>query len=282
MAGGIDWFRWHHGSITDPKFPLIASKAKARFGDVVAVWAFLLEKASAEADRGYIGPVDFETLDFMLTAEEGTSVRILDAMTARGLIEGNRIAAWDKRQPKRERDTDNSAERTRAYRERQKSHGDDSESRVTPSDAKEHQRNARGEERREEEKTPTDVGVAPLKRATKRCPASFSPTPGLMAWASAEFPSVDVAAATAKLRDHTFGTARTDWPATWRNWIRSESEFKASRGVPAADVRTTTVPAKPGKDPTLQRLEADALTAAPVPQATREFLAKLKPSGATQ
>ena len=25
MAGCIDWFRWHHGSVTDPKFKLIAA-----------------------------------------------------------------------------------------------------------------------------------------------------------------------------------------------------------------------------------------------------------------
>ena len=28
MAGGIDWFRWHHGSVTDPKFQLVARKSK--------------------------------------------------------------------------------------------------------------------------------------------------------------------------------------------------------------------------------------------------------------
>jgi len=49
-----------------------------------------------------------------------------------------------------------------------------------------------------------------------------------------------------------------------------------------AEIRTTTVPAKPGKDPTLLAIEADRKAAAPVPQATREFLAKLKPTGATQ
>ncbi len=47
MAGGIDWFRWHHGSVTDPKFQLIAKKAGGRVGDVIAVWAALLENGSA-------------------------------------------------------------------------------------------------------------------------------------------------------------------------------------------------------------------------------------------
>lgn len=49
-----------------------------------------------------------------------------------------------------------------------------------------------------------------------------------------------------------------------------------------ADIRTATVPAKPGKDPTLLRLEADARNAAPAPQSVGDLLAKLKTTGATQ
>lgn len=118
MAGGIDWFRWHHGSVTDPKFQLVAKKASARLGDVLAIWAFILEMASADSNRGTIGPVDFESLDFMLGADEGTSARVIEAMTARGLIFGGRIASWEKRQPKRERESDNSTPRVQALRDR--------------------------------------------------------------------------------------------------------------------------------------------------------------------
>lgn len=150
MAGGIDWFRWHHGSVTDPKFGLIAKKAGVRVSDAIAMWAFVLENASAEADRGTIGQLDFEAIEHLLGLEDGQAIRILDAMTQRGLIEGSRISSWDKRQPKRERDTDNSADRTRAYRERQKQQGDDARSHVTPCDATERQKNAREEESREE------------------------------------------------------------------------------------------------------------------------------------
>jgi hypothetical protein len=144
MAGGIDWFRWHHGSVTDPKFQLVARKANARLGDVITVWAFVLEKASADVERGTIGEIDFETMDFLLGAEDGTSVRIFDAMTARGLIVGSRIAAWEKRQPKREREDDNSTERSRAFRERQRH--------ATPCNANDGTETPREEKRREEKK----------------------------------------------------------------------------------------------------------------------------------
>lgn len=155
MAGGIDWFRWHHGSVTDPKFQLVAKKAGVRLGDVIAVWAFVLEKASADADRGAIGPIDFETLDFLLGTDDGAAARILDAMTQRGLIEGSRVAKWEERQPKKEDDTAN--ERKRRQREREHAErmatlvtGDESPD-VTPSHADVTPRHAREEERREED-----------------------------------------------------------------------------------------------------------------------------------
>jgi hypothetical protein len=116
MAGGIDWFRWHHGSVTDPKFQLVARKAQARFGDVMTVWAFILEAASANAQRGRTGDLDAEAIDCLLGAEEGTTQRILSAMRDRGLYDGDAIPAWDKRQPKREDET--AAERKRKQRER--------------------------------------------------------------------------------------------------------------------------------------------------------------------
>lgn len=160
MAGGIDWFRWHHGSVTDPKFGLVAKKAGARVSDVIAMWAFVLETASADSDRGSIGVLDFEAIDHLMGFDDGQAARILDALTQRGLIDGSRVASWDKRQPKRERDTDNSAERTRAYRERQQATKEAAESHVTPCDASDNQRNARGEERRVEEiNTPPNGGV---------------------------------------------------------------------------------------------------------------------------
>lgn len=44
--------------------------------------------------------------------------------------------------------------------------------------------------------------------------------------------------------------------------------------APAADVRTTTVPAKPGRDPALVRLDQDAAKAKPMPPEIRQALAQ--------
>ena len=120
MANGIDWFRWHHGSVNDPKFGLIAKKASARVGDVIAVWALVLEQASANVDRGAYADIDYEATDFLLGAEDGTTARIVEAMRARGLITGDRVTRWEDRQPKRERVDTTAAERKRAQRDRER------------------------------------------------------------------------------------------------------------------------------------------------------------------
>lgn len=147
MAGGIDWFRWHHGSVTDPKFQLIAKKAGARVGDVVAVWAFILEAASMAEDRGNPGELDFESMDCLLGMDDGLSSSIHAQLIQRGMVDAtdSRVTSWDKRQPKRERD-DSSAERTRAWRAKQNKETP-CDATVTPCDATE---TPRVEESREE------------------------------------------------------------------------------------------------------------------------------------
>lgn len=161
MAGGIDWFRWHHGTVTDPKFGVVAKKSGSRVSDVIAVWAFVLESASAEADRGQVGNIDHEALDFLLGLDDGQSFRIVEQMYSRALIStyDGRVCSWDKRQPKRERESDDSTERVRAHRQRQKEQSETKESQVTPCNAVQHQETPREEERREELKQAPTVHV---------------------------------------------------------------------------------------------------------------------------
>jgi hypothetical protein len=116
----MHWFRWHHGSVTDPKFQLVARRAGASLPDVLAVWAYLLEQASASADRGSPGSVDAEALDclFGFPATDTRTADILAAMEQRGLtLPDGSIASWSKRQPRREREDDTAAERKRRQRE---------------------------------------------------------------------------------------------------------------------------------------------------------------------
>lgn len=177
MAGGIDWFRWHHGSVTDPKFQLVARKAGASLPDVLAVWAYVLEKASAAEFRGCFGELDPEAIDCLFGFDDGTTDAILAAMVQRKLIADEYIVAWEKRQPKREDDT--AAERKRRQREREHEMaiaacvtGGESRN-VTHGHAEVTRGHDRGEESREEKKEDTHATqvepVVPPTAAGRAC-----------------------------------------------------------------------------------------------------------------
>jgi len=155
---GMDWFRWHHGSVTDPKFQLVARKAGASVAEVIAVWATLLEEASQADIRGCHGVLDFEAIDCALGLADGKTAAIHRLMAERNLVdaESNTIAAWDKRQPKREREDNTSTERSRTHRanKAQATAEATTGSHATPCNATDSQETPRGEERREEKKEP--------------------------------------------------------------------------------------------------------------------------------
>ena len=114
----IDWFRWHHGSISDPKFTVIARKSKQPRSLVLAVWAALLETASQADDRGSLEGVEIDTIAACLDVEEDAVSAIYQAAVDKGLIADGRIASWDRRQVYRE--DDDSKDRVRRFREKQK------------------------------------------------------------------------------------------------------------------------------------------------------------------
>lgn len=66
--------------------------------------------------------------------------------------------------------------------------------------------------------------VASKPRPSRKPPPDFALTPEIRAWAAEHAPQVDADAELAKMLDHTFATARTDWPGTLRNWLRKAQE----------------------------------------------------------
>lgn len=116
----MDWFRWHHGSVADPKWRLVARRAKVRVADVVAVWAMMLEAASANRElRGVISGWLDEAAAVCLDLDEKEVAAIREAMQG-VTLEGMTVTGWDKRQPKRERDEGGaSTARSQAHRHRQ-------------------------------------------------------------------------------------------------------------------------------------------------------------------
>lgn len=143
----MDWLRWWHGTVTDPKFQRIARMADSTVGEVLAVWACLLESASAVPEcgatvtacdvtcdgsdagvthvtRGDVSNFDCDDHDVLLGFSDGKCAQIVAALAERGMISAGRLASWDERQPalrdsagKRQ---SSSAARTAAYRQRKK------------------------------------------------------------------------------------------------------------------------------------------------------------------
>lgn len=130
----IDWFRHWHGMSTDPKFRAVAKRAGRQTCEVVSLFSAMMENASANEDeRGTLRNWCHEDMGVALDIEAEHVEAIYRAMQGK-LLDGDKLMGWERRQPQRERD-DSSAERTRAWRERQRTQRDASERHVTPRDA---------------------------------------------------------------------------------------------------------------------------------------------------
>ena len=148
----MEWFRWYHGAISDPKWPLIAKKSGQNIGTVVSIWAAILEHASQNSERGSVVGFDPDTIDALYGYEDGTTVTVCNAMKRHGVLhETEHVISWEKRQPKRERE-DSSGDRVRRFREKQKlnnaEHIDDSNANETPCNASVTQETPRTEQNR--------------------------------------------------------------------------------------------------------------------------------------
>lgn len=113
-----DWFRSWHGAPTDNKWLVIGRKAGVSPGVVSAVVWALLDHASQVSERGSVADFDVETYAAFSGFDEDQIRAVIDALKDKGVIgpDGG-FRNWSKRQPKRE---DNSTERSRAFREKQK------------------------------------------------------------------------------------------------------------------------------------------------------------------
>lgn len=67
-------------------------------------------------------------------------------------------------------------------------------------------------------------------RGSKRVPADFVVTDEMEVWAVEHVPLVDWRRETEKFQDWEFKSARTDWPAAWRSWMRKANDDAELRG----------------------------------------------------
>lgn len=109
----MSWLRWWDGTVTDPKWRVVAARAGQTVGSVIAVWAYLLEEA--RSNDGALPEIDCEIIGAALGYDPEAVQRIVDGMKAKGSVNDTGIVNWRKRQPKRE---DDSRARVAAWREK--------------------------------------------------------------------------------------------------------------------------------------------------------------------
>lgn len=252
----MDWFRWWHGTLTDPKFGWVKRKSGQPFTAVISLWVALLEHASSvtesdepvtESDvtvthgdvtvtggdmpvmRGSVSRFDCTVFDVLFDLDDGSCQKIYDAFVAKGMIENGMISRWEQRQPKRE---DSSAERMRRYRARKKAaeNGEEIPDHVTQSDAQVTRGDdkRRVDKRKNRSKQPKSNDLPTLASAS-RLPNDWVLPRSYGTWAK-EFDkgwSDDYIRELGEafkdywtaLPDNRFAK-KTDWFATWRNFLR--------------------------------------------------------------
>lgn len=155
----MEWLRWFEGSTTDPKFAVVARRTGYPVAFVIAVWAQLLERASASKERGCIDGYDCEGADVSLGLPDGAACAIVQGLKDKGLIDEYRVCKWEQRQVKREREPEppgSSTGRVREHRAKKDKETDENGQKrdETPCNDMKRTVTARNnlEERREEEK----------------------------------------------------------------------------------------------------------------------------------
>lgn len=120
----MSWVRLWNDMPTDPKWRVVARKSGRPLSEVIAVFAFMLLNAGANAsernehdtERGVLKNWSDEDVAAALDVEPANVAAIREAMQGKTL-EGDKLTGWEKRQPKRE---DGSAERAKQWRERKR------------------------------------------------------------------------------------------------------------------------------------------------------------------
>lgn len=113
------WFRHYAGMMRDDKLVRVSIASKQSIERVVWVWGAILESA-AEIDEGGIYDVDPAEIAYFLRAEEIDIRNIINALECMGRISAGSVVKWGNRQFQ----SDRSASRVAAYRERKRSESD--------------------------------------------------------------------------------------------------------------------------------------------------------------
>lgn len=110
----MSWYKISHGLPQDSKLALAARRAGVTRGEALAVWIYLMDKASRARPRGFAVEVDADEVAAALELEPARAAALLQALRDRKMIAvSGALAGWAREQRL-------STPRTRAHRARKK------------------------------------------------------------------------------------------------------------------------------------------------------------------
>lgn len=137
----MNWWKAHHDISTDRKYAVVQRRIKKIVTDsnalltvtdrdhivteahgvtraeILAVWVFLIDFASQNPHRGSIEGLEVDEVAVSLDLSDDTVQSIIDGLKWKGMITGNLLTAFDKRQPINDR---TGAERQKRLRDKKR------------------------------------------------------------------------------------------------------------------------------------------------------------------
>jgi|ERR1035437_5372732 hypothetical protein len=227
------WLRLWADMPNDPKWRTIARVSNQEISRVMSVYLHMLVCASNATERGRTQGWCDEDIATALDIETDDVIVIREAMQGR-VLDGDYLIGWEKRQPLRE---DGSADRGKAFRERQKQEKEEVKTQPNATE-----RNRTLEEIREEEKR---LDKKELKSKTEASPrgarldSTWIAPNEFIDYCKENRPDLNLKFMEEKFRDYWSAKPgkdgrKTDWLATWRNFVKSERtvQARASPGKP--------------------------------------------------
>jgi hypothetical protein len=125
-------------------------------------------------------------------------------------------------------------------------------------------------------------GENPSPQSARRLPADWRLTDADRAFCTEHRPDLNPDTIAANFAEHWHAaqgrnSVKADWSGQWRMWVRKEHLSAAPPG--GAAPHAITVPGPVGRDPVLEKIDADRKRAAPIPDTIRAQLAALKTHG---
>lgn len=257
------WYRAYEGTVTDPKLARAALRAGVSRSVVIAAWHCLLEDA-AGCQAGGAFRIDAEGIAAVLIEQPEVIDKVMKAFADVALIVDGIIDKWSKRQY----ESDSSTERSRKFREKQKTKTAPPPAppkKQAADDATLQGRSATPPETDTETDTDTELkkqqlslevlGTPPAAASNRgtRLPKDWLLPSSFGNWAIAEFPHLSadfIRQEGLKFRDYWVpktgkDATKIEWEGTWRNWVRkANAEWqRANRRSPgttrAGDVQGT-------------------------------------------